>query len=107
MTYSAVNYKHYYYLDCGTIVSKSQDEVVIKYGTETELYLNVQFKKAGFRSVKVNPTTYFKFNVGENICFDLKAEPPNEYHDFLMKVGFIFLILIGFAIGVLIVAILI
>ena len=50
---------HPKYLDCGKVVSKSQDEVVIKYGTRTELFLNVQFKKTGFKAVEVNATDYF------------------------------------------------
>lgn len=62
------------YMDCGLIVSRSTDEIVIKHGTRTDLYLNVQFDKSGFRSIKVNPTTYFKYKKGERICFDLKKE---------------------------------
>ena len=33
------------YIDCGIVKSKSHDDIIIKYGTETELYLNIQFKK--------------------------------------------------------------
>jgi len=67
---------HPTYLDCGVVKSKSNDEVVIKYGTSTELYLNVQFEKAGFKSVKVSETTYFGNKVGEKVCFDLDIEVP-------------------------------
>lgn len=67
------------YTDCGRVVSKSQDEVVIKHGTETNLYLNVQFKNSGFKSVCVQPTTYFKTKVGEKVCFDLDKEVSTWY----------------------------
>lgn len=64
------------YLDCGKIITKSNDEVTIKHDTRTELYLNIQFEKSGFKSIKVSPTTYFKNNKNENICLylDKKTE---------------------------------
>lgn len=65
---------HPKYTDCGKIISKSNDEVAIKHGNRTELYLNIQFNKSGFKSIKVNPTTYFKNKVGETICFDLDID---------------------------------
>lgn len=58
----------------GTVISKSQDEVIIKHGTQTELYLNIQFDKVGFKSIEVEPTTYFGSNVGERVVFGLIKE---------------------------------
>lgn len=58
----------------GTVISKSQDEVTIKYGTETELYLNIQFDNVGFKSIEVEPTTYFGSDVGERVSFGLMKE---------------------------------
>lgn len=64
----------------GTVISKSQDEVTIKYGTQTELYLNIQFDKLGFKSIEVEPTTYFGSNVGERVTFRLTKEKTNLEH---------------------------
>jgi hypothetical protein len=85
------------YDDCGIIKSKSNDEVVIKYGTRTELYLNVQFEKTGFKSVNVEPTTYFSKTVGQEVCFELNA---NESAATSIKwlIGIITLIIIGIGI---------
>lgn len=71
---------HPIYLDCGKIVSKSSDEVAIKSGSRTKLYLNVQFEKSGFRSIECNPTTYFSKNVGERSCFYLDKNMGEKYH---------------------------
>lgn len=65
---------HPKYLDCGVVVSKSNDEVAIKHGTRTELYLNVEFEKSGFQSVECSPTTYFQQKVGNRVCFNLDEE---------------------------------
>lgn len=65
------------YLDCGKIVSKSTDEITIKYGVKTELYLNVQFNNSGFRSVECEPTTYFLKKKGDNVCFYLSKKVNN------------------------------
>lgn len=62
------------YLDCGKVISKSSDEIAIKHGSRTELYLNVQFNKTGFKSVECTPTTYFGTKVGESVCFNLSEE---------------------------------
>ena len=35
---------------CGIIISKSNDEVAIKHGSRTQLFLNIQFNKKGFES---------------------------------------------------------
>jgi hypothetical protein len=55
--------------DKGIVVSKSSDEVAIKHGSETELYLNIQFEQHGFKSIKVDPTTYFQKSKGERVIF--------------------------------------
>ena len=68
------------YLDCGNVVSKSSDEVAIKHGSRTELYLNIQFEKSGFRSIECNPTTYFSKNIGEKACFHLHKEIGGYYN---------------------------
>ncbi len=68
------------YLDCGIVESKSSDEVSIKHGVRTELYLNIRFEKTGFKSIGCSPTTYFSKKVGERVCFDLNQEVSNFYH---------------------------
>lgn len=89
MCFFIVHPVHPKYEDCGKVISKSQDETVIKYGTETELYLNVQFKKTGFKSVKVGATTYFGTKVGETVCFDLNKD-VGVYYMFTMMAGVFF-----------------
>jgi hypothetical protein len=68
------------YLDCGKVISKSNDEVIIKRGSKTNLYLNVQFKQSGFISVESNQTTYFSHNVGDNVCFYLNKHMPQSHY---------------------------
>lgn len=80
--------------DCGEIVSKSDDEVRIKHGYRTNLYLNVQFEKNGFKSMQVNPTTYFKYQKGQRVCFDLYDESTPEYNWIICLLGYAFIILI-------------
>jgi len=87
------------YTDCGIIKSKSQDEVIIKYGTKTELFLNVEFDKAGFKSVEANPTTYFKYNIGDRICWDLKI-PQTDNHYILMMLGAMVVVACSIALGI-------
>ena len=65
---------HKTFQDCGVVVSKSADEIRIKHGHRTELYLNVQFEKQGFVSKSVTPTTYFKHYKGDRVCFDCMYE---------------------------------
>jgi hypothetical protein len=78
------------YFDCGVVVSKSNDEVVIKYGTRTNLYLNIEFEKSGFQSIRCSPTTYFQQKVGNRVCFDLDEE-YNLTHEIKLIVGFLVL----------------
>jgi hypothetical protein len=98
--YISTNDRVSYYNDCGIIRSKSSSELSIKHGSETILYLNVDFKKSGFKSVKTSPTTYFKHSVGDRICFDLSKESTSK-HGILMACGYITvstLLLIVFAV---------
>lgn len=71
---------HYVYsaheIDTGIIISKSNDEVAIKHGSRTQLFLNIQFDKKGFESVEVLPTTYFKYKVGERVCINFQDNEP-------------------------------
>ena len=68
---------------CGVVVSKSNDEVSIKYGVKTELYLNINFNNLGFLSKKVPPTTYFKYNKGDRICLSWSYANPNYNYLYL------------------------
>jgi hypothetical protein len=85
------------FTDCGKIISKSSDEVAIKHGTQTELYLNIQFEKSGFKAINVAPTDYFHYKKGENICFDL-AEEDQIFGRLTWIIGAINLVLGGFII---------
>ncbi len=82
------------YMDCGKVVSKSNDEVSIKHGVRTELYLNVQFEKSGFYSVEVSPTTYFLRKKGDRVCFKL-PEPVSVWHGINHIIGVIVLIILS------------
>jgi hypothetical protein len=82
------------YMDCGKVVSKSNDEVSIKHGVRTELYLNVQFEKSGFYSVEVSPTTYFLRKKGDRVCFKL-PEPVSVWHKLNHLIGFTVLIILS------------
>jgi hypothetical protein len=75
------NMKIIEYNDCGKIISKSADEVIIKYGTKTELYLNIQFEKSGFKSIEVDPTLYFQKSKNDYVCFNLsdRQSQPTLY----------------------------
>ena len=68
------NFNENTYIDCGTVISRLSDEINIKHGTKTELYLNVQFDKSGFRSIECTPTTYFSKKKGDDVCFKLKKD---------------------------------
>ena len=78
------------YVDCGTVVSKSNDEVAIKHGSQTLLYLNVQFEKAGFKSIGCSPTTYFSRKVGDRVCFELENKSATVYRIY-STIGLMFL----------------
>ncbi len=75
--------------ECGTIVSKSNDEVAIKHGSSTRLYLNIQYQDR-FESQEVNPTTYFKFKKGDTVCFESRQNERRvrkEYNFLLVLPG--------------------
>jgi hypothetical protein len=74
--YFLINNVHPTYKDCGIVRSKSADEVTIKHGTRTDLYLNVDFEKAGFKCVDVSRETYFNSFKGQKVCFDLSLDMP-------------------------------
>lgn len=76
--------------DCGIVESKSSDEVAIKNGSETQLYLNVRFKNAGFKSILCTPTTYFSKKKGDTVCFML-ADPTHNPNKLIMLIGLIVL----------------
>ena len=78
------------------VVSKSNDEISIKHGVKSVLYLNVQFNKSGFKSIECSPTTYFSVKKGENICFNLDYERDNSINIIIgyMSIGIIVFILI-------------
>ena len=82
------------YIDCGIVKSKSYDDVVIKYGTKTELYLNVQFEKTGFKSIKCSPTVYFSKNIGDNICLELNKDTTFQ-HKIISISGLLVLFILG------------
>jgi hypothetical protein len=88
------------YNDCGVVVSKSNDEVPIKHGTRTELYLNVQFDKTGFRSIECEPTTYFKYQKGDRVCFDLNQKISIS-HRIYTSIGWTVMIIGGLVLWVL------
>lgn len=71
----------------GTIISKSSDEVAIKHGSQTELYLNIQFDDIGFKSIEVEPTTYFGHKVGDRVSFGLRVSKGLEFHVYFI-IGF-------------------
>ena len=81
------------YIDCGNVVSKSSDEVAIKHGTRTELYLNVQFENSGFKSVECGPTTYFSKKKGDNVCFEFNEEISN-WQLFNIMIGYFVIVAI-------------
>lgn len=89
-------YKHPFFTytkECGKIISKSNDEVSIKHGSKTNLYLNVQFDNR-FESVLVDPTTYFKYNKGEEVCFNFMDKMTFKHFWNYLLFGIISLILI-------------
>jgi hypothetical protein len=82
------------YKDCGIIKSKGNDEVSIKHRTRTDLYLNVQFDKTGFKSILVEPTLYFYYKIGDRACFELHNE-VNKQHVTIIVIGWVIMIILG------------
>lgn len=83
------------YLDCGIVQSKGSDEVAIKHGSKTDLYLNVQFEKSGFQSINCEPSTYFQYKVGDRVCFNVNTE-TTTHHQLTMIFGAIIIGFTGF-----------
>lgn len=54
--------------------------------TQTKLYLNIQFNKSNFKSIEVSPTTYFKYDVNDVVCFVLDVK-HNPYYELKMIIG--------------------
>lgn len=81
---------------CGTVIKKSDEEVTIKHGTRTELYLIVNFNGIGIKSINVETNTYFTKNKGDEVCFKLSDEDiygrakiqPLKEIGFFLFVGF-------------------
>lgn len=94
-TYFFITNAYRTYLDCGKVVSKSNDELNIKHGTRTVLYLNIEFEKSGFKSIKSEPTLYFSKKVGDTVCFNLYYNHSN-YENFKILIGLIFCFIILF-----------
>ena len=90
------------YIDCGIVKSKSYDDIIIKYGTKTELYLNIQFKKTGFKSIKCSPTVYFSKNIGDNICLELNKDTTFQHKIISISGLLIISILSSILIGIII-----
>lgn len=82
--------------DKGIVVSKSSDEVAIKRGSETELYLNIQFEQHGFKSLKVEPTTYFQMSKGERVIFSWEEQNLHDWKVINYALGMFIVWGIGF-----------
>lgn len=59
------------YLDCGKITEKATSEKEVLFGSKTIMLLCVQFEKTGFKTIEVDYNTFFKYKVGQNVCFNL------------------------------------
>ena len=62
------------YKDCGTIVSKEQLIGASGKHLTTNVYLNIQFEKSGFKSIPTSVTDYFQRKEGERVCYDIDYE---------------------------------
>lgn len=78
---------------CGTVIKKFNEEVHIKHGSRTDLYLIVQFK--GFqKAVNVDILTYGNSTINKNICFQLEEKVSNWFR-LGQGIGFLVLLVIG------------
>lgn len=66
------------YKECGTVVGSSSEDRPIKHGTQTELYLLMEYDNDGFQAQEVGATTYFKYKdkVGIRLCFERSKRNP-------------------------------
>ncbi len=63
------------YMYFGTILKHSSDEVSIKHGTRTELYLLIRFDSLYItKAIEVSPTTYLDNKDGDKVCFSLQKQ---------------------------------
>lgn len=62
---------------CGTITKLFSDEVSVKHGSRTDLYLIINFDNYGQKAVEVDVNTYAGKQVGQRVCFNL----TNYYMD--------------------------
>ena len=76
---------------CGIIAYKSSEEVPIKHGTSTELYLGIDFEEIGRKAIEVDVDTYFSSKKGDTVCFSLDKRQAGIYHTTAMREIFIFL----------------
>lgn len=65
--------------ECGIVKSKFNEEISIKHGTKTELYLMMQFKTFE-KAIEVDVLTYSKAKVNDTLCFNIPIELSNFYH---------------------------
>lgn len=59
---------------CGTIRSTDTKETAVKHGSQTDLYVLVDFDGIGERAIETTPTTYYTAVPGNRICFSLSNE---------------------------------
>lgn len=92
---------------CGIVEVKSSEEVNIKYGTKTELYIMVNFDKLGLKEIRPSKETYHSISKGQRICFDLESpeviEFENSYKHFLFNLCGLFALLFDFVLLILII----
>lgn len=89
--------------ECGIVKSKFNEEVSIKHGTKTELYLIMQFKTYE-KAINVDVLTYSKAKVNDTLCFntDVKRSFFKELSSFIgllitiMLIGMLLYLLIMF-----------
>lgn len=82
-----------YEKDCGTLYMKSYEDIVIKHGTRTELYLIVETKNQGLRSKEVGITEYMTTEIGDLVCMDIYVN-QGDYHEVYMIIGAFFMVAI-------------
>jgi len=56
---------------CGIVKVKSSEEISIKHGTRTELYLIVDFDEIGELDIYPNNVNYHSAKVGDRVCYIL------------------------------------
>lgn len=59
---------------CGKVLKKSYDEVTIKYGSRTDLYLLIDFYNIPTKAINVTETAYLQAEIGKEICLQLSKQ---------------------------------